>query len=207
MEKITIKNKWSEIDLNTYVKISEIQTNENLEHLNLQKAVELIAVLSDRPLKEILQYDKEMLGVCLEKIAFIFDDNVEDRSKEIIIIDGQKYIFEPNLDGLTTGEMISIEQLILNAGNTGQNYLAELLAILIRPAIPIEGKENDYKIEPFEAETVQSRKELFNTKLFVPFFLQNLTTFFFGSKQLGSISRLFSEMANDTKANLKRLVN
>ncbi len=62
-------------------------------------------------------------------------------------------------------------------------------------------------VEPFEAETVQGRKELFNTKLFVPFFLQNLTDFFFGSKQLGSISRLFSEMTKETKDNLKRLVN
>lgn len=207
MEKLTIKNNWNEINLDTYVKIAEIQTNEKLENLNLQKAVELIAVLSDRPLKEILQFDKEMLGVCMEKIAFIFDESIEDRSKEVILIDGQKYIFEPNLDGLSTGEMISIEQLILNAGNTGQNYLAELLAILIRPAIPIEGKEKDYKIEPFEAETVQIRKELFNNSLFVPFFLQNLTDFFFGSKQLGSISRLFSEMTKETKDNLKRLVN
>ena len=60
---------------------------------------------------------------------------------------------------------------------------------------------------PPNEETSKVISITYEEKLFVPFFLQNLTTFFFGSKQLGSISRLFSEMANEQKANLKRLVN
>ena len=207
MEKIKIKTEWNEINLQTYMRISEINGKEELKDRNLQKAVEIIAALSNKELDEVLEMDKEMLNICLSKIHFINDIKVEDRSNEKFEIDGVKYMFEPNFDSLTTGIMISIEQLIMSAGKEDAPFLDELLAILIRRAIPDPAKENAFVIEEFDANTVQQRKNIFNEKLFVPFFLQRLTDFFFGSKQLGGISKLYSAAVEKQKEKIKKLVN
>lgn len=207
METLKIKTDWNEINLQTYILISKINENKDLKNRNLQKAVEIIAALSNKTLTEVLEMDKEMLNLCLEKIHFINDLKVEDRSKELIEIDNVKYMFEPNFDSLSAGIMISIEQLIMSAVNEDAIFLDDLIAILCRRAIPDPANENEFIIEKFDANTIQLRKKLFNEKLFVPFFLQRLTDFFFGSKQLDGISKLYSAAVNRQKEKIKELVN
>lgn len=203
MKTFNIISSWNEVNLETYLKVVEIQTNEKLENLSLQKAVELIACLSDVEYDELLKMDKQVLGECINKLAFL-NEETEDRSREPFEINGVNYMMLPNFDELTTGEMISIEQMILDASENSANYLADLLAVLVRP-VHIEG--DTITPEVFHAEFVDMRKGLLLKSLYVPFFLDRLTDFFLGSQTLEAISAQFTEQTKEVKERIRALVN
>ena len=204
MATIKLIDSWNEVNLETYLKVAEIRNNEKTEHYNLQRAVSLIAALSDKTEAEILKFEHSMLATCLDKIAFVNKDEIEDLSRDPFEINGVKYMFTPDFDKLTTGEMISVEQLIMTASETGANYLPELLAILIRPA---EKDGDGWRIQEFNAITLEMRKKTFNKYLKVPFFLPRLMDSFNGLDLSERILAQFSEQAKEAKANIKRLVN
>lgn len=204
MGTIKLLTSWDEVNLATYLKVAEIQASEDLRNHTIMQSVEMIAALSDKTSEEVLEFDQSMFATCLEKISFIYNDEVEDKSSKPFQINGVNYMVHPNFDQLTTGEMVSIEQAILNASETGGNYLDELLAILVRPCTEINGV---WTIDKFRALEVETRRELYHKYLYVPFFLHRLLDFYDGSVLSVRTLAQSSGKINEVKNRLKKLIS
>jgi len=209
MSTIKIKTSWDEVTLGEYMAISKTEFKEELENRNIKKAVELITALSDKEEEEILDFDQAMFGELLKKISFITTDP-KDESDGLIKIGGTDYMFHKDFSVLTTGEALSIEQLLMDAVETKESFLPDLLAILVRPAVKAKNKETgkfEYKLEKLIPENLPARKELFLKELTVPKFLLKLTAFMNGAKESGLISRLSSVRIDEIKRRLERELN
>jgi len=171
MKNVEIKNNWNEITLSDYCRLAAIEGEEHRS--SIEKRCKVIEVLSSMTFKEIVNLDQDSFGKLVDKISFI-DGQAEAYKEEFFEIDGVKYMKLHNLDKLTVGESISIEQLMvdyatLTNGGVPKLYeiLPDILAVIIRQAVKVG---DVYEIEPFDADTVPARKEMFLNNLTVPFF-------------------------------------
>ena len=193
-DTLLIKTSWDEINLADFIKISELEYNKKFERLNLTRSIKMIAALSNKSEKEIFKFSQEMYAPLLEKIAFVFNDTPKDLSRKPFDVGGKKYMFVEDFGVLTAGEMISVEQLLMDAADNEKAFLPELLAILVRPAIEYKGEtgKKKYKPEDFETDNLADRKALFMRELMVPYFVNRITAFMNGTETLGEITSPFS---------------
>jgi len=206
---LLIKTSWNEVTLSEYMKVSELEYDEKLKKFNLTRSIKMIAALSNKSEKELLTYDNKMFGTLFEKIGFIFNEDIKDLSKKPFDVNGKKYMFVENFNNLTTGEMISVEQLLLDAGDSGESFLPDLLAILIRPAIEYktESGKKAFKAEDFDTKKLKDRRALFLSKLFVPYFVNRITAFTFGTGTQGDNLNPSSVRINQLRKKLLQSLN
>ena len=177
--KIEVKSKWSEINLREFISIAEIETEKETEGRAIAKRVKIISLLS---------------GVELKATSFLDKEPKEDKNP--IRIDGVTYK-AVELNKLTVGENISIEQLLTEAQNTGKNIMADLIAILIREV-------EDGKVVDFDPDTLQARKELFLERLTVGFFLKLMKAFTGGVSNTDEIIKKYSSQQDTEQTEQKK---
>ena len=119
-------------------------------------------------LKELYKLNTKGFEKLIKATSFL--DKEPKENKNPIRIDGVTYK-AIELNKLTVGENISIEQLLTEAQNTGKNIMADLIAILIREV-------KDGKVVDFNPDTLQARKELFLERLTVGFFFKVNESFY-----------------------------
>lgn len=168
-KKIEFKTSWSEVTLQQFINIGRIQGNEELNDLRLQQRIRIIAEISSATYEELCKIPSSQLGQIMELTSFVDREPPKVNRKKPFKIEGKEFIFHPDFKNLTTGEMISVEQLLMDSNQKGTNATAEILALLIRPTKVIPSDDGGTKtvIEEFNAETWLERKE---------FFLKHLTT-------------------------------
>lgn len=208
-DTILIKTSWDEVNLDEFIQISNIDHDKELRNSNLLRSIKQIAVLSNKTEKELLTYSNEMFAPLLQKIGFIFNETPKDLSKKPFDVNGVKYMFVEEFNNLSTGEMVSVEQLLLDSAENSKPFLADLLPILIRPAIKYKNEfgKMAYKIEEFDADKLKDRKALFLRKLYVPYFVNRITAFIVGTDQPEEISSLYSVRINQLKKELIKLLD
>jgi len=174
MENITVKTSWSDINLREFMEISELENDEALKSTVIAKKVKLLASISNATYDEILDLDRSSLSVLIEATDFLHSDpeiNINPTFK----VDGIEYMMMPDLDQMTAGESISLEQVLLSAEDTKGAIIADLLPILVRPVVrTVDPEFSDkvvLKLEKFDTSKLASRRELFLEKLNVPFFM------------------------------------
>lgn len=207
-DKLIIKTSWEEVTLGEFLKISKVEMNKNLKKSAVKKSLKLAAIISNKTEKEIGQMSQEMFLTILEKISFLYNTDLPKGNDKPFNIDGHSYIFHPNFDKLSAGEMVSIEQLITEASDSKRNFLPDILSVLIRPCTTkkrIFSKKPEYIIEPFDAENLEFRKNLFLKELLVPNFLTRVEAFTNGAKRFNLITSLSSVRRNQLKNQLTEL--
>lgn len=152
---------WSEVNLNIYVKLSELEETKNafgIPELYLLKILEVLCDVENGELDELtLDMVNELVGL----VSFVQQEPVWSNVKHLTI-EGIDYVFPDDLNHLTMGEYISIKTLQEN--NTTAGIIPYILAIILRPGSkivdPETGKEKWIQ-EKFNTANLEWRKELF----------------------------------------------
>jgi hypothetical protein len=108
-----------------------------------EKTIQAVSIFCNISIKEV----KAMPMDALNKVVSILMKALNDKPKfeATFELNGIKYGFVPNMDELTTGEFIDIE----NYNNKGDMY--KTLSVLYRP-INVEGQGGRYDIEPYNGK-------------------------------------------------------
>jgi len=218
-ETMIIKTSWDEVNLDEYLKICKVEVNQKLKNLGVKKSLKMAAIISNKTEKDIGQMNHDMFAILLEKVSFIFNTDPNPATRKPFKIKNKDYIFHPNFDKLTAGEMVSIETIIKDALKEERTFLPEILAVLIRPAITVKNEEAGteiHGIEPFYVEGIvkvrgravnilEYRKGLFMKHLLVPHFLSRITAFMDGANRSKIIMNLSAVRKNQLALKAKEL--
>jgi hypothetical protein len=149
--EIIVPSSWAEVTLERY----QDYTNK-VSHLENEDEIVLgsISTLCNIPIDIIKMLKVKDIKVIYEKLSKLISVPVNKEIFDKIEIKGVKYGFHPNLDELTLGEFVDLEEQTKD----GINGLHNILAILYRPITEEKGKK--YNIEPY------SDKHLKNARLF-----------------------------------------
>jgi len=158
----------------TVEQYQRIQVNKLF--LDNPNPAKLLSVYLDIPESEIKNANKEQVAF-VEQV--IFQRLTENVTKDMIFTfdyEGKTYGFENNWKKLAWGAWQDLE--FLSAENITDN-IHKLLAVLYRPVTEMKGTK--YKIEPYDADTIDERAESFK-KIPIKIWFGSSQLFFFISR-------------------------
>ena len=145
---IIVPTELSDVKLHQMITYNSLK--EDMDEV--QRQMEAVAIFCDLTISDIKAIPYDTLKHITTKIAMMLE------SKPTFVqrfeYNGIKYGFIPNLDELSTGEFIDIENYQKNPQD-----LYKVLSVLYRPIIK-KGQNNRYEIEPYNADINQSFREL-----------------------------------------------
>ena len=124
VKQFKLINSWSDVTLETWLKLIEFDTGNKAE-----EAEETIAALSNMPKQLINQLSLRDVAVIMGEVAKL-QAGQDSSLKRIIEINGVEYGFHPKLDDITLGEYADLETFIKNGI---EKHLPEFMAVLYRP--------------------------------------------------------------------------
>jgi len=154
-----------ELTIDKYMEISMIETGSTYK-------IDIIEILTGIPKEKIMRMKLNNLKTLIKSISFIHQENVPPLVNTFYL-DGVRYGFNNNLNDISVGEYIDLEE---NSKDI-KNSLHILMAILYRPikyktkfsvAKIIEKyiyNKDVYKIKEYDDDGVMERAELFKEKL------------------------------------------
>ena len=190
--KIELKESWDQVTLKEYIEYDKI-LNMDLEMQPHTKQCLILESISNASYEDILKA-KANVYESMVKTAMFLTVPPKPNTNKSFELKGVDYMIV-NFDDMTAGESISLEQILIKEKQTGLSYLAEALAIMIRPVVrnistKLKTPDNKYKIietiEEFDIKTLQSRSELFMEELTVPYLIGFLTVLSTGETPLGA---------------------
>jgi hypothetical protein len=141
-ETYNLINSWSEVTLEKWLQIIEIETGSKTK-----EAEETIATLSDMSKQLIKELSIKDVAVIMGKVAEM-QANENSSLKRIIEIEGVEYGFHPDLDEITLGEYADLETMIKDGV---KDNMPELMSILYRP-VTEKGANGVYTIEAYDGK-------------------------------------------------------
>lgn len=154
---IKVKLGKKEYDIPTEFSVEQYQRFQ-VQRLFLDNPdpAKLLAAYLDIPLSEVKNANKEQVKF-IE--GFIFERLTKNINKDMIFTfdyDGKTYGFENDWKKLAWGAWQDLE--FLSAQDVTEN-IHKILAVLYRPVIEMKGTK--YKIEPYDADSIEERAESF----------------------------------------------
>lgn len=146
--EITIPTDLSEITLGQYMKFITI-LEENQESEFLQD--KLVQIFCNVDLKYVAQIKRKQILQIVNTINALFENIPPLKNK--FILNGIEYGFIPNLDEMTQGEYMDLDNYIFN-----NKEINKAMAVMFRPVI--NKLKDKYTIEPYEGSYVYSEKML-----------------------------------------------
>lgn len=143
MASYNLPTSWDEVTVKQFIKLSALETDDPQ---SLVYIAELIAILTEVPLEAVYTMPMNGLEEIIPHLAFT-KDKISTGPKDTIKIGDEVYAPIKNFNGMTFGEVASIE--ILLKGAKGLEYLPKLLTILIRKPD-----------EPFTVNLVDERADM-----------------------------------------------
>lgn len=151
---ITIPKSWTEITIKTWQELNAVQSESELTNL-----IERIAILSDCDPQDIRNLDMKEFNKLTDELKWLGSDLPKEINLKIEI-DGKKYGMIPDLNFISTGEFVDIE----NWKDNSTENIHLIAAVLWRPIIK-EEEDGSYLISKHKPEGFMRRAELFNNKL------------------------------------------
>lgn len=195
---------FSEMNIETYSKVVAI--DNDLE--DAEKYIKIISSITGIEEEIVRKIKVEQMKLIQDKIQFMFNSDkmaLVDR----FTIDGKKYGFNYDLDQISFGEFIDLEEF--SKPNEVNNNLHILMAILYRPIKEKRSlfyffkKNKDYSVIDYDSENVMKRAELFKHKLTMDKVLGSLL--FFSILSTTTILNSQDYLQNNQKKNLKKQMN
>lgn len=147
--EIIVPESWADVTLKRYQ-----EYNKRVSHLEDEDAIVLnsISSLCGIPLELVTKLKISDIKILYTKLSNLISVPVNKEIFDKIEIKGVKYGFHPNLDEISLGEFVDLED------NTkdGIEGLHNILAILYRPII--EEKGTEYNIEPYNENHIKNAK-------------------------------------------------
>lgn len=181
MIKVKIEDKefvfaetWDEIYFNQYISIVKINKIKDIN--DIEKAVKIIAAISDKPKEceeELMKLHKEDFEDLATEFEWTNKPIEEVQSdKEFVLVDGKKYIIKKNYQKLTLGEMVSIENLM--SFNPNLDPFEVVFGVLLREVDETTNKEKDFDPDDFMymVNQMQTKVKLMDIYNYISFFLR-----------------------------------
>ena len=145
--EIIVPETWADVSLKTYQKYNSIVSNlEDEDEIVLGS----ISALCNIPIDIIKRLKVKDIKTLYKRLSKLISVPVNKEVFDKIEIKGVKYGFHPNLDELTMGEFVDLEEQTKD----GVDGFHNVLAILYRPII--EEKGNNYNIEPYNESHIKN---------------------------------------------------
>lgn len=139
--EISIPTDWSEISVEMYYdymqRIKDVEDQRQI----IKSTISSMCNLSEDVVDLMKLKDLKQISEGLQKLQS------KPINKEIItkiVIDGKTFGFHPNLDEMTMGEFVDLEEF------AKINDIPKMMSILYRPIVKEDG--NRYNIEPYDSE-------------------------------------------------------
>jgi hypothetical protein len=153
--EFSLKNKWEEISITDYCKITEILKNEDNK---LKKIINIINILSDVPLDGVLMtLDIEELNELYEVLEFLNEEPKTDDKQFEFEYENKQYAIKKDYTKLTTEEAINLEVLL--SKNKTKNVYELAFALLFRE------KDENGELKPFDLDKAQFYLDNFMDKI------------------------------------------
>lgn len=145
--EIIVPETWSDVSLKTYQKYnSRVSNLEDEDEIVLGS----ISALCNIPIDIIKRLKVKDIKTLYKRLSKLISVPVNKEVFDKIEIKGVKYGFHPNLDELTMGEFVDLEEQTKD----GVDGFHNVLAILYRPIT--EEKGNKYNIEPYNESHIKN---------------------------------------------------
>lgn len=144
--EITIPTKLSEVPLYQLIEYNQVDTENDT-----QRAIYATAIFLGLTHKETAKLPLKVLNKAIGHIKNILNESPQ--LTQTFTHKGVKYGFVPNLDELTTGEFIDIENY-----QKEPKDLYKVMSVLYRPVTEVQKKR--YKIAPYKGEVNESFKDM-----------------------------------------------
>jgi hypothetical protein len=154
------------ISIEDYVKIFKVKDLFDEDYF----AAKLISIVSDAPLKDLLDGGFDEINYLAAHILSIIPKENEIKFIDRFELNGVKYGFFPNWRDLTFAEFIDMDTISTKKTDELLDMLHILAAIMYRPIVN-ERSEHDYDIEMYDVNTMNKRAELFKKQLDVKYIL------------------------------------
>lgn len=139
--KITVPESLSEITLEQYQKFDKINTDDNHQtNFLLHKTVEIFCGLE---LKDIAKIRVSSVKEIIQDIDKLFSEKPD--LIPTFIMDGVEYGFIPNLDDMSLGEFVDLDETL-----TEWEQMHKAMAVLYRPTT--FNKKDKYLIEEYKGQ-------------------------------------------------------
>lgn len=147
--EIIVPENWSDVSLKTYQNyVSKIEGLTNEDEIVIQS----VSSLCNIPLNLIKHLKREDIKQLYTKLSKLISLPINKQIIDKIDIGGVKYGFHSNLDEMTLGEFVDLDEYSKN-GVDGIQYI---LSILYRPIT--EEKGNKYNIEPYNEKHIENAR-------------------------------------------------
>lgn len=145
--EIIVPETWADVSLKTYQKYnSRVSNLEDEDEIVLGS----ISALCNIPIDIIKRLKVKDIKTLYKRLSKLISVPVNKEVFDKIEIKGVKYGFHPNLDELTMGEFVDLEEQTKD----GVDGFHNVLAILYRPIT--EEKGNKYNIEPYNESHIKN---------------------------------------------------
>lgn len=142
---LRVPTEWNDITIEQYQKFAQLSDDYDEEQLQ-NKMLEIFCGVTSLTAMDMTIHQRQ--EIC-QKVAKIFDQ--EPRFIQKFNLYGREYGFHPNLNDMTFGEFIDLEEFQSDPKN-----LHKLAAILFRPITNSFGSR--YEIEPYSANVDEQEK-------------------------------------------------
>tara|TARA_R110000751_G_scaffold35561_1_gene87288 strand:+ start:26 stop:631 length:606 start_codon:yes stop_codon:yes gene_type:complete len=147
--EIIVPENWADVSLKSYqnyvTKINDLKGEDEI-------VIHSISSLCNIPLKLIKHLKREDIKQLYTKLSNLISLPINKQVIDKIDIGGIKYGFHPNLDEMTLGEFVDLDEHCKD----GVDSIQQVLAILYRPIT--EEKGNNYNIEPYNESHIQNAR-------------------------------------------------
>lgn len=145
MMELIIPTKLNEIPL---YKMQEYETLPEMD--DIDKGLNAVAIFCNLSLKEVSKLPIKILNHALDTIIKVLSE--KPKFQPTFEMNGIKYGFHPNLDEMSTGEFVDVDNY-----QKDRKDLYKMMSVLYRP-ITTEGQNNRYLIEPYKGKVNEAFK-------------------------------------------------
>lgn len=176
------------INIENYVKVYKIKDVFSDEYF----AAKLLNILTGAPTEKILEANFQEVEWLANYAMTLFPKDKPpfvDRFK----IDDVDYGFIPSWRKLSFAEYVDLDTLITKKPDEVLDFIHIIMAIMYRPIIT-DPEEKEYKIEPYNQESLQDRAELFKKRLDIKYYIGSQFFFIQFAKKFTSLTPQSSTM-------------
>lgn len=148
-----IPKAWSDVTISQYRQILKLGSKTGNE-----KTLGVIQALTGYSKKSLLNLS---VGEFKEIVSALEFTNTPPSAeiKDRFEIDGIQFALVPDLNGLTVGEIIDLEEWVADWDNS----IHKIVGVLYRPIVKEDALS--YEIEPYDSHRAQKAAELFDTRI------------------------------------------
>ena len=145
--EIKVPTNWAEVSLKRYQNYTKrVIGLENEDEIVLNT----ISALCDIPINVVKKLKVHDIVELYKKLSNLISLPINKQVFDKVKIKGKEFGFHPNLDEMSLGEFVDLEEHCKN----GSEELQYILAILYRPII--ENKNGKYDIEPYNENHIKN---------------------------------------------------